>query len=213
VLLRSPLQDWLLQPAAVVVGPGELAYLRQLDPVYQTLALPRCALVPRLSAWIVPAGEAGTRLQARLAAAAPLTAAALNRQAGGLADEIGERLRPDLSARLAGTVGLDASRAALLAAKRVRRFRKGLVAMFAAELGAAQQRRTAALPAWLWPDGQRQERALGVLSGLDLWGDELVAASLVAADRHLELGRTGRWQQWALDVPPESLEPERTEQT
>ena len=39
VMLRSPLQDWLLRPAAVVVGPGELAYLRQLDGVYEALAL------------------------------------------------------------------------------------------------------------------------------------------------------------------------------
>ena len=41
VMLRSPVQDWLLRPAAVVAGPGELAYLRQLDPLYERLGIPR----------------------------------------------------------------------------------------------------------------------------------------------------------------------------
>ena len=56
VMLRSPVQDWLLAPAAVVVGPGETAYLRQLDPVYAALDVRRSPLVPRLSAWLLPAG-------------------------------------------------------------------------------------------------------------------------------------------------------------
>ena len=48
VLLRSPLQDWLFQPAAVVVGPGERSYLEQLRPVYDELKIARSPLVPRL---------------------------------------------------------------------------------------------------------------------------------------------------------------------
>ncbi len=48
VLLRSPLQDWLFRPAAVVVGPGERAYLEQLRPVYEALGVPRPPMLPRL---------------------------------------------------------------------------------------------------------------------------------------------------------------------
>ena len=40
VVARSLVQDWLFRPAGVVAGPGEVAYLKQLRPVYEAFALP-----------------------------------------------------------------------------------------------------------------------------------------------------------------------------
>ncbi len=57
VLLRSPLQDWLFHPAAVIVGPGERSYLEQLRPVYDELKIARSPLVPRLHLTFLPEAE------------------------------------------------------------------------------------------------------------------------------------------------------------
>lgn len=56
VLLRAPLQDALLAPEAHVVGPGEAAYLAQLDSVYARLGVQPSARVDRLRAIAVPTG-------------------------------------------------------------------------------------------------------------------------------------------------------------
>ncbi len=108
VLLRSPVQDWLFRPAGVVVGPGELAYLVQMQEVYAELGMARAPLLPRLFARAVPAGAAPegnagpapidwpARADALVAGAAAALAAALEggRQPpgpGGRAGGQGER--------------------------------------------------------------------------------------------------------------------------
>ncbi len=200
VMLRSPLQDWLLQPAGVVIGPGELAYLRQLDPLYAALDLPRSALVPRLSGWVVPAGADGEEL---LTSVRPNGAAEANGQAaraGVWADQVVDAARERMTGLLADELGLSAERAASLAGSRARRFRKGVVAMFGAELARQEDERLAGIPQWLLPGGQSQERGFGLLSALNLWGGELVTAILAAADQHLENGRRGSWQEVAITV-------------
>jgi hypothetical protein len=40
-----------------------------------------------------------------------------------------------------------------------------------------------------------------MLSALDLWGEELVAAVGRAAAEHLEQGAKGQWQEMAIMVP------------
>ena len=57
VVARSLVQDWLFRPAGVVVGPGEVAYLKQLAPAYEAFGLPRAPLLPRLFAQLGPAGR------------------------------------------------------------------------------------------------------------------------------------------------------------
>jgi uncharacterized protein YllA (UPF0747 family) len=56
VLLRAPLQDHLFGPVTHVVGRGEAAYLRQLVPVYEALSIRRPVRLPRLHATLVPEG-------------------------------------------------------------------------------------------------------------------------------------------------------------
>jgi uncharacterized protein YllA (UPF0747 family) len=56
VVLRAPLQDFLLGPQAQIVGRGEAAYLRQLHPVYRRLEIREPVRIERLHATLVPAG-------------------------------------------------------------------------------------------------------------------------------------------------------------
>lgn len=201
VMLRSLVQDWLLQPAAVVVGPGEFAYLRQLDPLYEELAVARSPLVPRLFGWVLPTDDGERDIISLVRAAGeadgPSPEALADRVAAVAARAVETVLRTDLQ--------VPEQRAAELAAGRARRFRKGLVSLFHTELGRREQEQLAAVPAWIMPDGQRQERSLGVVSGLGLWGRDLVTASLAAAAEHLAAGRRGRWCEWAWMVPERTV--------
>jgi len=51
--LRPVFQDALLATSGFVVGPGELAYVAELPPVYRRYGVPMPAVLPRLSAVVV----------------------------------------------------------------------------------------------------------------------------------------------------------------
>jgi hypothetical protein len=196
VMLRSPVQDWLLRPAAVVVGPGELAYLRQLDPVYRELGIDRPPLVPRLFAWLLPPdldpGKVREFREARTAnpgLASTLAAEAEDKTRQILQDILKERLE------------LTETRAFALAEGRARRWRKGVEAMLRAEIERTLREAEPLGPAWVFPDGKRQERHLAYLCAASLWGGHLVEACLEAAGQHLELGHRNRWKEFVIVVP------------
>ncbi len=193
VMLRSLVQDWLLRPVAVVVGPGERAYLAQLEPLYADLGVPRCALVPRLFAWSMPAGvEAGRVLD--LAARAVAGAGTTER----LATELAAGVEAAVGASLAQELGVAAPRAAALAAGRARRWRRGVAAMLRDEVRRQWRAQAGALPACLFPDGQRQERALAWAGAVATWGDALPAALVAAAHDHLARGAGGDWRDYVV---------------
>jgi len=196
VMLRSPVQDWLLRPAAVVAGPGELAYLRQLDTLYEDLDIPRSPLVPRLFAWLLPAEFDPVELRnfrERKTADPDL--------AIRLADEAEGKVRRVLADILTRELGLEETRAVSLAGGRARRWRKGVAAMLGDEIQRSRREQVAMHPAWVFPDGMRQERRMAYLCAAALWGDDLVAACLAAADQHLENGARDRWREFAIEVP------------
>jgi hypothetical protein len=195
VMLRSPVQDWLLQPAAVVVGPGELAYLRQLDGVYDALALERCPLVPRLFAWLLPR-EFDRQLLRNFRS--PLAPGA--EQATSWAREVAAGAADRLQALLENELGLDAERAAQLAGGRTRRWQKGLTAMLKDEVERVRLAGLPRDPAWVFPAGQRQERRLSFLNAAIMWGEDLIAGLLDAAHRHLEDGLRDDWHEYGLEV-------------
>jgi uncharacterized protein YllA (UPF0747 family) len=56
VLLRAVLQDHLLGTSVQVVGAGEEAYLRQLEPLFRALEVRPAARVPRFRATLTPPG-------------------------------------------------------------------------------------------------------------------------------------------------------------
>jgi len=196
VMLRSPVQDWLLNPAAVVVGPGELAYLRQLDTVYGELDIVRSPLVPRLFAWLLPEGmdPGGLKTFRARRTSDPGLAASL-------ADKAENEVRQILSRILKEDLKLSENRSLELATGRTRRWRKGVEAMLRTEIERTGKVAPQPGPEWVFPDGQRQERRLAYLCAAAWWGNGLVDACLDAASRHLELGTTGDWREFVIEVP------------
>lgn len=195
VLLRSPLQDWLLRPAAVVVGPGELSYLRQLDPVYDELGLEAPPRVPRLFAWCVPGDLPDDMLIGHGHAAGPPP-----ERIERLADSVAERTAGILGEVLARELELEPERAEELARGRARRFRKGVASLLAGEARRIANEAAVTEPVWVFPDGGRQERALASTGAAALWGDELIDTLLAAADDHLRRGESGDWSEYRIEV-------------
>ncbi|MBU2503014.1 bacillithiol biosynthesis BshC [bacterium] len=196
VLFRSPLQDLLLEPAAVVVGPGEHAYLRQLEPLYRRLGVPRAPLVPRLGGWLLPEQAAYGQLERWLAAAAGREAACAE-----WTDAWVRRNASELAGFLTGTLGVDAPRAKSLAEGRTRRWRRGLAAMLAAEDRRRIRDDHAGAPPWVLPHGLRQERKLASIAAVGLFGSPLLEAVRNAAEQHLDRGLAGEWREFHFGVP------------
>jgi len=197
VMLRSPVQDWLLRPAAVVVGPGELAYLRQLDPVYRELGIDRPPLVPRLFAWLLPSGLDPDKVREFREARTSNPGLAST-----LAAEAEDKTRRILQDILRERLELTETRAFTLADGRARRWRKGVEAMLRSEIERTLREAEPLGPAWVFPDGKRQERHLAYLCAASLWGDDLVETCLHTAGQHLELGHRNRWREFVIVVPP-----------
>jgi hypothetical protein len=85
VVARNLLQDAVLTPIAVVLGPAEIAYRAQLSGVYRAMDVPVPAVVPRLSATFLPAPvlemAKGLGLKVETSALEPLEAARAARAA------------------------------------------------------------------------------------------------------------------------------------
>ena len=192
VMLRSLVQDWLLRPVAVVVGPGEAAYLRQLEPLYSELGVARAPLVPRLFAWVLPprfpvgllsSFAAGPTVDAVVAEA--WRTAAGRGDGGSTGGRPGDgagawrRNRPPPWRAVAPGGGSVASQA-----------------MLRDEGQRMWERQTAEAPGWVLPDGRRQERRLAAIAAAALFGDDLPEALIGAATDHLAGGASGRWHEY-----------------
>jgi len=195
VALRAAVQDWLLQPAAVVVGPGEIAYLKQLEGVHEVCDLPRSPMLPRLFAWIVPRGFADA--EGRQEVEEGTDPAAMAAAAASVADGAGDLLH----AVLLRAVGLSAARADALTREQRTVWERSTRRLLEREDRRLQRRREPAMPAWLRPAGQRQERTLAALCAAALWGDDLTPALLHAARRHVDAGLDGGWREFRVVVP------------
>ncbi|MBU8871991.1 MAG: bacillithiol biosynthesis BshC [Gemmatimonadales bacterium] len=195
VLFRSLVQDWLLRPSAVVVGPGELAYLNQLNPLYAALNVQRCPLVPRLFGWVGPKG-----IDTGLLAWRNGKNEVSKERLAELADKAAEEAGAYLQRILCDSLGLDEDRAGELASNRARRYRKGVLAMLSSEAGRKAADERPAEPVWVFPDGQRQERRLASFCAAAVWGDEWVSALLDAAEAHLDCGLRGAWSEFLIEV-------------
>lgn len=194
VMLRSPVQDWLFHPAAVVVGPGELAYLRQLDPVYRALDIGRSPLVPRLSVQCLPADISAGKFLASVAANS-------TGRPGRWAEQVGSSVEREIAALLQSELGVSAERAQDLAAGRRRRFQRALLSMFQGERDFQRRMKAASLPPWVLPRGKRQERLLSSAGAVTLWGEEWLSTVRQGAHQHLDLGRQGTWHEFLIQTP------------
>lgn len=195
VLLRSPVQDWLIRPAGVVVGPGELAYLRQLDPVYTALGIPCPPRIPRLTGWLAP-----PRLDPRALADPTRDSGPDSGQLDAWADRAADAAAAAVRQVLARELDVEKSRAVDLAAGRARRFRKGVRALLEAEAIRKSREIDTVGPAWLVPQGARQERKLGSYAAAARWGEDLISVLIQAADSHLQSGLYGDWSEYLIEV-------------
>jgi len=195
VMLRSLLQDWLLQPSAVVVGPGEAGYLAQLDHLYTTLEIPRAPLVPRLFGWLRPPEVSDAVLQAFTHPKGP--APDLARTLGA---DLVQGTEDLVRSALVTHLGLPEDRARQLAQGRSRRWGKGVQAMLETEIAALREAAVPHHPAWVFPHGQRQERKLAAFWAAAMGGDAFIKDLIVAGSQHLDLGAAGHWREFTAQV-------------
>ncbi len=189
VLVRSLVQDWLLAPEAVVVGPGEYAYLRQLATLYEFLGLRRSPLIPRLGGTLIPARWRGSWEELTTDQVAIAT---------GWAEEFVSQSEENLRVLLQDRMGVEPERSAKLAGDRTRRWRRGLLAMMA---GLARENRDCGgLPPWVCPQGKSQERTLAAFNALGIWGSDFLESVAAGAQAHLRAAEQGRWNALAWEV-------------
>jgi hypothetical protein len=199
VLARSPVQDWLFRPVGVVVGPGEVAYLKQLTPGYEALGLPRAPLLPRLFGQLGPAGVGEFTAWALNVAGGPESSPSEDLQAA--AARVAAAGRSELTAVLQGVTELSREEAERLAAQLEQRWVRQVQRLLQRERERRQDGRGAGQPVWVRPDGQRQERLLACFGAAAIWGDDLVDAILHACRRHFDAGLDDRWHEHLLTVP------------
>jgi hypothetical protein len=198
VLARSLVQDWLFAPAGVVVGPGEAAYLKQLRPAYAAFDVVRSPLLPRLFAQLGPAGHGAFRTWALGVAGRDEPVPA--KEWGGSAARVTAAARSELVATLRGD-GVAPERAETLADQIQRRWTRHLEGVLQREQRRRRDDPGQGQPAWLRPDGRRQERALAAVAAAALWGDEYLEGLAHASRRHLDAGLDGDWREFLLTVP------------
>jgi bacillithiol synthase len=194
-LLRPILQDSLLPVAAYVGGPAEVAYFAQLAPLYAAYDMTPPLVVPRARLRVVDdkARRALARLGLSSAELAHGEASALARAAqhdpGSTGPELARRLSLRLEAGLdevLATLGelapevrrsADKTRATLgkSAAKLARKYEHTGLRRDAARVTDVQR-----LLAYLYPDGQPQERGFGVSAFAARYGEREFLASILA---------------------------------
>jgi len=199
VVARSLVQDWLFRPAGVVAGPGEVAYLKQLAPVYEAFDLPRSPLLPRLFAQLGPAGHGAFRTWALGVAGREQPEA--DQQLGDAVARVAAMARGELIAMLRTEGGVGAERAETVADQVQRRWSRHLESVVRREQRRRRDDPGAGQAAWLRPDTRRQERTLAAFAAAALWGDEFSEALAHAGRRHYDAGLDGDWREFLLTVP------------
>jgi bacillithiol biosynthesis cysteine-adding enzyme BshC len=196
-LLRPIVQDTLLPTAAYVGGPAEVAYFEQLPPLYRAFERALPLIIERGHFRIVDDRARKTLARLGLGSAAELErkseAEVLARVRGpAIADDVAGRLlqpftaaHDQLAAQLAGK-----SKAVTRALAKTRASVERSVQRFAAKLDRISAYEDAELVdavrrarAWLAPDGDLQERRLGLPCFAARLGDRHVVERVLAAAR------------------------------
>jgi len=196
VLLRPVVEAYVFPTVAYVGGPAELAYLRQVAPVFAHLAVPRPAPAPRLSGFLVDAKTDKTLERLGLkpadlaqdegALATALAKDALPADAAGalaaLRSALAERYRAVTEAALAleKTLERPIETARNQALHAVDEVEKRLVAALKRRNETALQQ-LARTRTGLFPGGEPQERVLTAASYLARYGPDLLAPPWAAA--------------------------------
>ncbi|HLQ39242.1 MAG TPA: bacillithiol biosynthesis BshC, partial [Planctomycetota bacterium] len=195
-LLRPLWQDACLPTVAFVVGPGELAYLSVVAPLYRLLGVPQPPFVPRASLTLVEPSlqrtlkKLGLDLPDLEQPPEKLVSKLQGGQGGGLEDgldDLRSRVRGDLDAVGHRLEQLDSSMLAAL--DRARSKVDDELQKLAHKVRAARQNREGTglrhvrrLGANLRPRGRLQERVLPALPFLLAHGHDLAGWLIDAAD-------------------------------
>lgn len=195
-LLRPLWQDACLPTIAFVVGPGELAYLSVVAPLYRTLGVPQPLFVPRASLTLVEPSMQRilSKLSLDLTDLGESPEKLAERVAGGDRDGVESQL-DDLLANVRaglekiGSQVADLDSSMLASIDRVRSKTTEELERLGQKLRSARQNREGTglrqikrLCANLKPRGRPQERVLGPLSFLVAHGKELGDKIVEAAD-------------------------------
>jgi bacillithiol biosynthesis cysteine-adding enzyme BshC len=206
VLLRPIVQDVLLPTICYVAGPSELAYLGQLREVYDHFGVPMPLIHPRATATLVDSATHRflTKYDVPLEALQPQDESALNRLLEAqlpptvehALNEAGEAVRramervvdviPAVDPTLAG-----AARTTLGKLEHEVRALHGKVIQAAKKRDETLRRQFKRAQAQSFPHGDPQERALGIVFFLNLYGPALI-------DRLLEDLPTDPGEHWVL---------------
>ncbi|MBP7865431.1 MAG: bacillithiol biosynthesis cysteine-adding enzyme BshC [Acidobacteria bacterium] len=197
VLMRPVFQNWLFPVAAVVGGPGEMAYHAQLPGLFREMAVGRGLFWPRGSASVLPAGTLRKLERLGLSAGDLFEGRVSLLQKGmRVRGETGalERYRETRQAFLRVTGELEAicaaftddmSRSASTTLNRVRDLEARLEARLGRETrarGETVARQVDALLSEVFPGGKPQERVLCAPALVARHGPGLVRDLLEAAD-------------------------------
>jgi len=197
LLLRPVLQDYLFPTAAFVVGPGEVSYAAQVQPIYASLDIAPPLMLPRYSATLVE-----PKLSRHLEAY-ELTVPAVWEEPGALLAQVSRaQSGSDTAAVFAATMAefepllarLQAHSAAVDAT--LERTAEGAANRVRGEVGKLEekvfralrqrdetlQRRLAMLQSHLYPAGTLQERRLAMTGFVAKFGDGLLDALSSAFD-------------------------------
>lgn len=200
VVARTVLQDAVLHPAAVVLGPAEIAYRAQLRSVFDLLHIATPVVFPRLSATYAPppveAAVAATGADASLLATDPVawvartTAAMIDRRVSDAAQSLEDELRKHAQAFTA----VAAARLDDRGREKLERRMSDLVARAHAMAQAAvEQDALAGAARWPWlsqaaelfvRNGDTQERFLSATVPFSFQGAEAAAAVEREATAH-----------------------------
>jgi bacillithiol biosynthesis cysteine-adding enzyme BshC len=208
-LLRPLVQDAILPAAAYVGGPGELAYLAQIGPLYTLAGVRRAMVVARPTLTWIPSSVAATLrefgvtprdLAGGIDAVVAQTTA--GREAAAAASAINARLVMAFEQALDGEPLLTSS--ATLAAQAgkaraaVRQSVEKLTERVARELAAQPDgpvERLRECARWLYPTGHAQERTVGfatfaAITGIGGWARRAIQAAdpVDTSERYLEIG-------------------------
>ncbi len=189
VLLRPVVQDTLFPTVCYVAGPAELAYLAQLQGVYEHFGLPMPLVHPRLSATILDAAAARflARYQLPLDALHAQDESALNRlleaQLPPSVEATLEAARQAIADRMAAVIdavpAIDptlagAARTTLSRMEHDLRTLHGKIIQAVKRRDETLRRQFIRAQAQAFPDGEQQERALAGIFFLNRYGPALV---------------------------------------
>lgn len=202
VLLRPAVEAALVPTVAYIGGPGELAYLAQVGPVFKTLGVPRPVPLPRVSGMLVDDRTSKTLARAGMTEAdlarpehelvAAVARDALPPGASSALEEVRTRVATAFEVLEREAVAVDATLGRSVESARnqvlgaANEVEKKLLAALKRSSDSAVQQMVRARAA-LWPDGAPQERVLTYASFAARYGGEVLEVLSRAAVEHARL--------------------------